>query len=111
MTDDDRLLDALHALRTALDENVRRAAEMSAGIEEIRAQRAAGRSYSEIVSDAGPRVVVELLTESAHALASAGAAVRRMQAEALYREGMTMDEIARVFGVTRQRVSALLRHR
>ena len=28
---------------------------------------------------------------------------------ALHREGMTMDEIAKLFGVTRQRVSALLR--
>jgi DNA-binding transcriptional regulator LsrR (DeoR family) len=35
--------------------------------------------------------------------------VRRAEARALYAEGLTMDQIAERFGVTRQRVSALLR--
>ena len=43
------------------------------------------------------------------ALAEFGARVRRAEAVALYGEGMTMEEIAEKFGVTRQRVSALLR--
>ena len=34
---------------------------------------------------------------------------RRAEARALYDEGLTMDEIATLFGVTRQRVSGLLR--
>jgi predicted transcriptional regulator len=35
--------------------------------------------------------------------------VRRTEARTLHREGLTMDQIAQLFGVTRQRVSALLR--
>jgi transposase len=38
-----------------------------------------------------------------------GNRVRRTEARALHGEGMTMDEIAKLFGVTRQRISALLR--
>jgi transcriptional regulator len=34
-------------------------------------------------------------------------ATARTEPRALHHEGMTMDEIARQFGVTRQRVSAL----
>ena len=54
------------------------------------------------------RVIVRLLTESSAALDTAGANVRRAEAEALYAEGLTMEQIAENFGVTRQRVSALL---
>ncbi len=37
-----------------------------------------------------------------------GAAWRRAEARALHQEGISMDRIAQLFGVTRQRVSALL---
>jgi transcriptional regulator with XRE-family HTH domain len=43
------------------------------------------------------------------ALDTLGADVRRAEARALYEEGLTMEQIAEHFGVTRQRVSALLR--
>ena len=109
MSDDDRLLHALDGLESALEDNVHRAAQMSARIRVIREERAAGASYTDIISRADPPLLVELLTESANALDSSGARVRRMEAHALHREGMTMEQIARLFGVTRQRVSALLR--
>jgi predicted transcriptional regulator len=54
-------------------------------------------------------LIVQLLTESAETLHEHGSRVRRTEARALHREGLTMDQIARLFGVTRQRVSALLR--
>jgi DNA-binding transcriptional regulator LsrR (DeoR family) len=50
-----------------------------------------------------------LLTESSKALDTSGSNVRRAEAQALHAEGMTMEQIAERFGVTRQRVSALLR--
>lgn len=37
--------------------------------------------------------------------------MRRTEARALHHEGVTMDKIARLFGVTRQGVSGLLRDR
>jgi predicted XRE-type DNA-binding protein len=38
-----------------------------------------------------------------------GAEVRRLVARRLHAEGMSMDEISRMFGVSRQRVSAIIR--
>jgi transcriptional regulator with XRE-family HTH domain len=78
-------------------------------IAEIRHQRSAGRSYREIVEATKGDLSVQLITEATQALDEFGARVRRAEAHALYGEGMTMEEIAEKFGVTRQRVSVLLR--
>ena len=74
----------------------------------IRRARAAGLRSSDAVTDEDGPLIVQLVTESSAALDRSGANVRRAEAEALYAEGMTMDQIAGRFGVTRQRVSALL---
>jgi transposase len=49
------------------------------------------------------------VTRNIEALQEAGARVRREEARALHAGGLSMEAIARHFGVTRQRVSALLR--
>ena len=82
---------------------------MRARIAQIREQRRAGRPYSEIVAREQRPLVVEMVTQSVRELDGAGVQVRRHEAQALHREGMTMDGIAKLFGVSRQRVSALLR--
>ena len=111
MSDKDRdaFMAALEDLDRALDESVAMAQRMKQRIEEIRAARSAGRSLREIVPYEDTPLIVQLLTESTNLLHSYGNRVRRTEARALHREGMTMDEIAKLFGVTRQRVSALLR--
>jgi DNA-directed RNA polymerase sigma subunit (sigma70/sigma32) len=100
---------ALGDLDRALDENARRMAQIKRRLAEIRRQRSAGRSYREIVETTKGDLSVRLITETTAALEEVGARVRRTEALALYREGMTMEEIAEKFGVTRQRISALLR--
>jgi trimethylamine:corrinoid methyltransferase-like protein len=100
---------ALRDLEQALDANARRMARIKRRIAEIRRQRSAGRSYREIVETTKGDLSVRLITETTEALEEVGARVRRTEALALHREGMTMEEIAEKFGVTRQRVSALLR--
>jgi DNA-directed RNA polymerase specialized sigma24 family protein len=100
---------ALRDLERALDANARRIAQIKRRIAQIRRQRSAGRSYREIVESAKGDLSVQLITEATQALDESGARVRREEALALYGEGMTMEEIAEKFGVTRQRVSALLR--
>ena|ERR1700752_3637722 len=100
---------ALRDLERVLDVNARRMAQIKRRIAEIRRQRSAGRSYREIVEATQGDLSVQLITEATQALDEFGARVRRAEALALYREGMTMEEIAKKFGVTRQRVSALLR--
>ena len=78
-------------------------------VAEGRAARRFGASYADIVSSRDGPLLVHLLTESSAALDTSGATVRRAEAQALYREGLTMEQIAEHFGVSRQRVSALLR--
>jgi DNA-directed RNA polymerase specialized sigma24 family protein len=100
---------ALRDLEHGLEANARRMAQIKRRIAEIRRQRSAGRSYREIVEATKGDLTVQLITEAKQALDEFGARVRREEALALYGEGMTMEEIAEKFGVTRQRVSALLR--
>jgi len=100
---------SLGDLEQALDANARRMAQIKRRIAEIRRQRSAGRSYREIVESTQGDLSVQLITEATQLLDEVGARVRRTEALALYRDGMTMEEIAEKFGVTRQRISALLR--
>lgn len=109
--DQDRrvFLDALAELDQALVDNIDRAIRMRRRITELQDACAAGRPIKEIVPEEEAPLLVQLLTESADALHIRGSRVRRSEARVLHREGMTMDQIAVLFGVTRQRVSALLR--
>ncbi len=82
---------------------------MKRRIAQIARERSDGRSYRDIVEREKTPLIVRLLTESRRTLDDAGARVRRTEALALHDEGMTMEQIAEKFGVTRQRVSLLLR--
>jgi hypothetical protein len=106
---DDAFLRALTALEEVIDENEKRARLIKKRMTRIRRARVQGLRYSDEVADEDGPLIVQLVTESSAALDRSGANVRRAEAEALYAEGMTMDQIAERFGVTRQRVSALLR--
>src|ERR1700752_2580758 len=109
MTPEDPFGKALLDLDGRLDANLEHIAQIKRRIAEIQRGRSDGLSYSEIVDAARSPLLVQLITESTQALDGFGARVRRAEALALHEEGMTMEEIAERFGVTRQRVSALLR--
>jgi hypothetical protein len=102
-------LEALEELERALERTVDMAERMSNRIGYLREQCLTGRPLHEIVRNEDPPLVVQLLTESANVLHTYGTRVRRTEARALHQEGVTMEDIARLFGVSRQRVSALLR--
>ena len=72
-------------------------------------RRLEGIPWGEIVPLEQRPLVVELTADAMQRLAEASADFRRGEARALYAEGHTMDAIAALFGVTRQRVSSLLR--
>ncbi|MFD2093356.1 hypothetical protein [Blastococcus deserti] len=76
---------------------------------QIRARRLDGLSYREIVSGEDLPLIAAVLTENVQRLEAAGTRFRQAEAHALHEEGMTMEEIGRLFGLTRQRISALLR--
>jgi DNA-directed RNA polymerase specialized sigma24 family protein len=106
---EDQFLEALRALEDVLADNGRRASLIKKRIARLRRLRSGGAPYAEIVSSKDGPLIVQLLTESSTALDTCGANVRRAEAHALYAEGLTMEQIAERFGVTRQRVSTLLR--
>jgi hypothetical protein len=91
-----------------LADNARRASLIKKRIAQLRRSRARDVPYAELVGTEQGPLIVQLLTQGSAALDVAGANVRRAEAEALYAEGLTMEQIAKSFGVTRQRVSALL---
>jgi hypothetical protein len=105
----DPVLDALDGLERAISQNAERQRMITERIEQVRAARAQGRGYSEIVFDEQPPLIVQLVTECTDALGEYGVQLRRAEAQALYEEGLKMEQIAMLFGVTRQRVSTLLK--
>jgi DNA-directed RNA polymerase sigma subunit (sigma70/sigma32) len=109
MAADDAFLQALTDLETALRDNWERNKAIRRRIASIRRQREKGGTLSSIVSAETPPLIVQLVTESSRALDEHGGRVRRTEVLALHDEGMTMEQIAAKFGVTRQRVSSLLR--
>jgi Sigma-70, region 4 len=105
----DDALACLHELVTATDELRRRLGFLFDGGPLTHLHGSRGMSYEQIVPLNRRLQVIELVSDAFKALSDAGSRFRQAEANALYGEGMTMDEIAVVLGVTRQRVSALLR--
>jgi hypothetical protein len=53
--------------------------------------------------------LIEEISQAARALSRNGSRFRRLEARALYADGLTTAQLAAVLGVTRQRASVLLR--
>lgn len=105
----DDVLVALDRVVVGLQENARRIEAALARIEEIREQRQSGLSYAEIAEGETGPPVVGLITTSLLALDQVGHSLRASGALALRREGVTTARIAQIFGVSRQRITHLLR--
>jgi hypothetical protein len=105
----DEVLEAIELLVQALRANTKRNQQAIRRAVSVRKMRAQGLAYRELVEREGGALLVEITRENLAALSEYGSRLRRAEAKALYREHMTMDQIAKLFGVTRQRVSALLR--
>ena len=110
MTDQsaDEVLAALDALMEALTLTAAQRDLVRSRSEVVHLERAQGATYAEIVGNSGP-LVPQAVTVNLNELLEAGSRLRRAQANALYAEGLSMHQIARLFQVSRQRVSALLR--
>jgi hypothetical protein len=71
--------------------------------------RATGRPWLAVVTGESRPLVVESVSAVLSGLAGAGHGWRREQALALQREAVSINRIATLFGVTRQRISALVK--
>jgi hypothetical protein len=92
------LLTCVDSLRAAL-----------ARIEELQRARADGVDWVTAVQAEQRPLVVERISDALTTLNVAGSRWRREEARALHAGGMSINGIAAVFGVTRQRASALVR--
>jgi hypothetical protein len=105
----DEVLVALDELKLVLRETTERSEAAIRRADVIRQLRERGHPFREIVPMEERPLIVELLSQSLFELSDASGRFRRAEARALYREGLTMAEIAELFNITRQRVAALLR--
>ena len=105
----DEVVEALEALVAGLRRNAERIEEAIAKTESLAAARATGQDWGAIIRAETRPSIVELIGKNLDDLYTSGGRLRRTLARALYQEGLSMEQIARLFGVTRQRVSALLR--
>lgn len=100
-----KTLEELLAVTTA---NVERSNLIRERIARLKAQVAEGVPLVESLAKEESPLVVELITENIFALQEVGARLRWSEAVLLNADGMTVADIARLFGVSRQRVSALI---
>jgi hypothetical protein len=106
---DDTAEQALQALVSELDRCVEELGQARLRAETLLRARHSGRSWTDIVSGESRPLVVERISTVLAALATAGHTWRREQAAALQGEQVSINRIAAMFGVTRQRISALLK--
>jgi hypothetical protein len=102
---------ALDELVTELDVVVGELMSAKKRALELQEQRREGRSWYDIVTAEERPLIVEQISSAMASLAGAGGRWRRTQAQALHDEAVSINRIAELYGVTRQRVSALLRPR
>lgn len=105
----DGLLEAVERLLLAAEENAARNEQIRSRLEWLRLQLSGDALVNEIVAMEARPLVVEMITSNIETLQEFGFQFRQAEAAALREEGLTIDAIAGLFGVTRQRVSALLK--
>lgn len=98
----------LEDLIDALYRNRERRIAIEARALHLRRELMAGKTMAEVVAAEHRPLVVEVVTQSLNDLAEAGKALQVAEACALHCDGMSDARIAELFGVSRQRVNALL---
>ena len=107
----ERLLGALTDIEVAAQGNVERSRRLQRRARHLRQRLQAGDHLVDLVEGETTPRMVELLSTNMATLETAGAEFRAAEALALRAEGLTIEAIAELFGVTRQRISALLKQK
>jgi len=104
-----QMIRALDELKLAVQENQSRNRAMLMRIGLVRAELEAGERLADVVGVESGEGLVELIAANVEALHTTGAMFRVVHARSLRAEGLTIAAIADHYGLTRQRVSALLK--
>lgn len=107
---DDEVLRSLDELMACARENMSMWLAVMERVERTRQLRATGMRYRDMgaLQASTTPTVIEAVTTNQDRLNRAAAAFRRATAQQLLSEGVPQAEIARMFGVTRQRVAAII---
>jgi hypothetical protein len=100
---------ALERLVAELDSSIAELDQARTRADALLRQRRTGRAWLEVVTGESRPLIVESVSSVLSRLSGAGHDWRREQALALRRESVSINRIAALFGVTRQRISALVR--
>ena len=106
---DDPTLDALDALSGALAELRRDTQLLEERLQEIRVRRSEGSTWHDILGDEQPPGAMQVVSRMLACLATASGTLRKELVDSLRQEGVSIPAIAKLFGVTHQRISNLLR--
>lgn len=104
-----RLIEVLRQLDDMAQANIDRSQQIKARIHHLLTRLESGKGLAEIVEAETPPRIPTLITANIEALHDVGATLRKAEAAALRAHGYTMEQIAQLFGVTRQRISMLLK--
>lgn len=104
---DDPVLEALDELVEVGRSNVVAWMGVMARVDEVRALRSQGIAYTDMSLAEGVSII-EAVGTNQERLTAAAARFRRVSVKQLHDDGMAPAAIARAFGVSRQRVAALL---
>ncbi len=107
--DGDATLRALAALSDALAEMSHDQRLLERRLRELHRQRAEGRAWHDILDEEDVPGTMQVVSRMLACLARASGTLRKELVDALRREGVSIPGIAKLFGVTHQRVSNLLR--
>jgi hypothetical protein len=107
--DRDDVLVALADLMAAADQVEAAVQALRRRAAQLERERSNGVAYRDLVREEHRPLIAELLTDTIKRFEAAGTRFRQAEARALHRDGLTMGQIAELFGLTRQRISVLLR--
>jgi hypothetical protein len=108
-SDGDPTLQALDALAEALEQLAEDQKVLGKKIDGLRRARRKGLSWQDILMDEEGPGSMQVVSRMLACLSKASGTLRKELVEELREEGATIPAIARLFGVTHQRVSNLLR--
>jgi PAS domain S-box-containing protein len=105
---DEELFEALGAVLQVLETGRDRVDVVAARAATLRAGRDRGLSYAELLTGTSGPLELDVLAELLDGLFEAGSRLRRAEARALHADGLSMDKVAGLLHVSRQRVSAII---